>query len=344
MKKYYSLAVACITLFLCSCQKEDLNGTITNSTHSADASFKAEAATLTLVPKQSVNYGALIGAPSATGSTSFQLNVADQLGVACLRERTSVPSTKPDPMVNTKYQVLLNFSSGTYSSGTPIPFVTNLVQYQKDLMSTIAVYTVKPVVAVIENEESNRYYYSGTAQQYVNQLSTAIAVMHANGVKVANGGITSQGLNYLVYMDFINQGKTDSALRFKTLAKVAPKNADTRERGAFIDTLLANYTRMDLDYINFHWKSTSPDMETLTQVIAYLKKRTGKPVISNEFGQFDTDTKTIEAMLQKATDEDFPYVVWYSPDENAGKKDTPLHHSNQSLTATGVAYKNYLQN
>ena len=344
MKKYYSLAVACVTLFFCSCQKEDLNGTITNSTTSANASFKAELPVLNLVPKQSVSYGALIGTPTAKGSTGFKLNIADQLGISCLRERATVPSSTPTPMINTKYKILLNFCRGTYSSGTPMPFFTNLVQYEKDLISTLAVYTVNPAVAVIENEEANRLYYSGTAQQYINQLSTAISVMHARGIKVTNGGITNPALNYLVYQDFINQGKYDSAQHFQILTGLKPKARTVQERGAFTDTLLQAYSMMDLDYVNFHWKGTSPDTEALKEVIAYLKKRTGKPVISNEFGQFDTDTKTIEAMLQRATDDDFPYVIWYSPDEHAGKQDTPLQHSNQSLTPNGAAYKSYLQN
>ncbi|TKK68022.1 hypothetical protein FC093_12475 [Ilyomonas limi] len=345
MKKYYSLAVACIALFLCSCSKEDLNGTVTNSTTSANASTKAEGSILTLIPNKSLNYGALIGAPSVTGSIDFQLNVADDLGVSCLRERTNVPSNTPDPIVvKSNYKVLLNFCRGSFSSGTPMPFVTNLTQYKKDLKSTLAVYTVNPAVAVIENEESNKLYYSGSAQQYINQLKAAISVMHGRGIKVANGGITSTGLNYLVYQDFMNQGKTDSAERFKQLTGVAPKALTIQERGRFVDTLLQAYATINLDYVNFHWKGTSPNTEALQSVINYMKKRTNKPVISNEFGQFDKEVVTLQAMLQVATDNNLPYVVWYSPDENAGKKDTPLHHSDQSLTPNGFAYKDYLKN
>jgi len=346
MKKYYSLAVACIALFLSSCQKEDLNGTITNSATSTDASFKA-AATLNLASSTSVNYGALIGFPSAKNSTAFRLNVADQLGISCLRDRVLVPSTTICPLVKSKYQVLLNFNRGGYASGTPMKFFTDLTQYAKDLTSMLALYTTnKPAVAVIENEESNSLYYSGSAQEYINQLSTAVTVMHANGIKVTNGGIgtANGGLSYLIYQDFVRQGKTDSAQHFKDLTKVSLQYPPTIAKAAVVDSLLQAYTQMDLDYVNFHWKGTSPDAYALSCVINYLKKRTSKPVISNELGQFDTDPNTLLTMMQQCTNNQFPYVIWYSPDEKAGDKDMPLQHSTGQLTPNGVSYKNYILN
>src|SRR4051794_37909944 len=150
MKKYYPLAVACVVLFLSSCQKEALNGTIANSTTSTQASLKAESSLSNIASSQSVSYGALIGTPSSKNSTSFQLSVADQLSISSLRGRVLVPSTTACPLVNSKYKVLLNFNRGGYSSGTPMKFFTDLTQYAKDLTSTLAAYTtVKPVVAVI---------------------------------------------------------------------------------------------------------------------------------------------------------------------------------------------------
>ncbi len=346
MKKYYSLAVACIALFLTSCQKEDLNGAITNSTSSTAASSTADLSLSSIVSSDSVSYGALIGAPkTASNGITFQFNIADQLGISCMRGRVIVPSTVACPLVKSKYQILLNFNRGDYASGTPMKFFTDLTQYAKDLTTSLAVYTInKPKVAVIENEESNKAYYSGSARDYINQLSTAITIMHANGIKVANGGITDQGLNYLVYQDFISQGKTDSAVQFKSLTKVSLQYAPTLDRAAFVDTLLQAYTQMDLDYVNFHWKGTSPNMYVFQCLINYLKKRTGKPVISNELGQFDTDPNTLISMMQLCTANKFPYAIWYSPDENAGKKEMPLQHSTGQLTNNGVTYKNFILN
>ena len=151
-------------------------------------------------------------------------------------------------------------------------------------------------------------------------------------------------MKYLVYQDFLNQGKKDSAEWFKQIAEVTPNAPTTQDRGAFINTLLDAYTKMDLDYVNFHWKATSPNTDALECVINYLQKRTRKPVISNELGQFDTDPNTLLSHIQLFTDKNMPYVIWFSPNMNAGFKETSLQYPNATLTSTGVAYQNYLAN
>jgi len=298
------------------------------------------AASQSLLPaSKTTQYGALIDAPSIINSLGFQVKVADQLGVSCLRSRVRVPGSSKVPILNTTYKVLLNFNSNRF--GSTAPFVTNLTQYEKDLRNILSGCTVLPVVAVIENEESNASYYNGTAKAYINQLSTAINVMHAYGIKVANGGITSTGLNYLVYQDFLSQGKADSAEQFRSLEHVTPNNAQTQERGAFVNALLQAYAQMNLDYVNFHWKGESPDTQSLGSVINYLKKVTRKKIISNELGQTDKDPNTLTTHVQKCTDAGFPYIVWYSPQENSGENATPLQHNDASLTNSGIAYQNY---
>ena len=342
MKNYYLLAVVCITLLFCSCQKEELNGRVPNNFGSNEGAASSAQDALLLPQTKDVQYGALINAPSPKGSLGFQVNVASQLGISCLRARVIVSDPGDVPILNTGYKVLLNFNSDY--EGTSLPFVSNLAQYQTDLKNIVSGFSVMPVVAVIENEEANTLYHNGTAMEYISQLNAAINVMHAYGIKVANGGITDVGLEYLVYQDFISQGKYDSAEQFRKLTHVAPKNPKTQSRGAFVDTLLEAYAQMNLDYVNFHWKGTSPDTQALTEVIAYLKKRTGKPIINNELGQFDKDPNTLTTHIQKCTDEGFPYIVWYSPDENAGKKDAPLQHPDASLTPSGIAYQHFSKN
>ena len=335
--------VACIALFLCSCQKEDLNSSLSSNLSSASNNITSSPQNSRSRPKtKSVAYGALIEAPSKQESLDFQVNVASQLGISCLRSRVIVPASLNITILNSGYKVLLNFNSDF--EGTPIPFVLNLTKYQADLKNTLAGFAVMPAVAVIENEEANVLYHSGNAQEYINQLNAAIEVMHTYGIKVANGGITDRGLNYLVYQDFIRQGKYDSAEQFRKLTHLVPQNPMTQDRGAYVNTLLQAYARMDLDYVNFHWKGTSPDILALTEVIAYLKKVTHKPIISNELGQFDKDPNTLTTLIQACTDAGFPYIVWYSPDENAGRRDTPLQHGDASLTPSGAAYQHYLNN
>jgi hypothetical protein len=283
----------------------------------------------------------MICSPDEATSLNFQLNVADELGVSCLRSRTIVPGNGKVSILNSNYRILLNFSSDY--KGVPIPFVTDLTKYTSDLKNIVSTFTVMPEVAVIENEESNLKYFSGTAKEYLNQLKTAIGVMHSYGIKVANGGVTSVGLCYLVYQDYMNRGMVDEAKDFQKRTHLSIKDPVTQNRAACIDTLLKAYASMNLDYVNFHWKGSSPDSKSLGEVIAYLKKATHKPVINNELGQLDTDPNTLLTHVQECTNDGLPYIIWYSPDEEKEKKSTPLQHNDQSLTPNGVTYKDYLQ-
>ena len=98
---------------------------------------------------------------------------------------------------------------------------------------------------------------------------------------------------------------------------------------------------MDLDFVNFHWRSQSAaDSQGLGEVIAYLKRATGKPVITNEMGQFDQDPATLTSILQTCQQNNCPFVIWYSDCE--GSTTYPLNYSDATLTNTGYAYKNYI--
>ena len=339
MKKYNLLPIAAfsLALFATGCQKENMAPAAIANTTTAAASHDAA---LSLLPSPGTSYGALISTPaeSASSSVDFKLNVADQLGISCMRSATLVPASNKLAILNTNYKIALNFN-GDFE-GTPIPFVADLVKYKSDLNNLVSTFTVMPVMAVIENEESNLKYYSGNTGDYLKQLSTAVDVMHAYGIKVANGGVTSVGLNYLVYQDYMSQGRVAEAKDFQKRTHLAVKDAVTQNRGAFVDTLLKAYAGMNLDYVNFHWYASTPDSKALGEAIAYLKKATGKTIITNELGQFDTDPATLTALMQECTTDGLAYVLWYSG--NADSKATPLHNSDGSLTTTGVTYKAYL--
>ncbi len=343
-KSCYFLAAVCIAISLSSCQKVVLsNSSIANTT--SDNSSDAEAL---LRQVTVVRYGAAIGAPKSAyiGSPedlNFQTNVANQLGVTCLREGILVPNinNKTVPELNTKYKILLNFNSPGQGN-MAIPFRTDFAQYKSDLNNVLNTFSVMPAVAIIENEESNKMYFSGTAQQYVNQLQAAINVMHARNIKITNGGITSPGLNLLVYKDLRKQGKFDSAEQFRKLAWVNPDSPNVQNRAAFIDTLLRNYRTMNIDYVNFHWKDSFPSTQTLNQAINYLKKRTGKRIISTEIGQLLPDTNVLITHLQLCTDQRLPYIIWYSPDINSGLRGIPLQNPDVTLTSSGYAYKDFI--
>ena len=353
LNRCYYLAVVCTVLLLSSCQKESLSDdTMLNSTtaSAASASAKVSASIVDVgAPNKNLNYGAYICPPTyGQGWLGFQQTVANQLGISCLRGGTLVPGNGNEPtLLASGYDVLFNFNSNDdeedNNGNTPTPFVSDFQQYKTDLSNILALCPTKPVVAVIENEESNRFYYSGYAWDYIRQLYAAINVMHDNNIKVANGGLTSGGLSYLVYYDFLNQGKADSAEMFRKLTHVTPNSPITEDRGIFVDSLIHAYNQMDVDYVNFHWKCASPDeVEAFKEVVTYLQRRCTKPVISNEIGQYDNDPNTLLLMMQVCTEKKLPYIVWYSPDQKHNKLATPLQYDDATLTNTGDAYQSYL--
>ncbi len=341
-------AVAVAAMLFVSCQKEKLNEDALNSTTSGATSeariklpFRSGVGNVTGGPI--INYGALIGAPTAVGSLNFQLNVADQLGISCIRARTLVPAMGITPILNTDYEVVLNFNTADYD-GSPMAYPTNTEKYRQDLENILASYTVMPVVAVIENEECNKIYTTSTPEEYLALLNTALSVMHSHGIKVANGGLTYVGLNYLVYQDYMNRGMEEEAEDFRKRTGVIPNAQFSQERGAVYETLLDAYSKNDLDYVNFHWKGSSTDTQSMGEVIDYLKRRTGKPVITNELGQTDNNPKIVSTHVQKCADAALPYILWYSPDENENRSAVSLQYNNASLTPSGVEYQDYLSN
>ena len=343
MQKNYVFLAAAIALTVTSCTKEYVatnatGGTVSDNTNSLTANSQSGKIAIS---KTSTNYGAWILSPYAStdpNSYNFVTDVASELSVSCLRDITPVPGNKKVKTLTSQYNVLLNFQS---NKPKPMKFRTDSKTYQTDLQNTIAAMSGTPTIAVIENEESNKGYYNGSAIDYVNQLKTAISVFHSYGIPVANGGITSVGLEYLVYQDYMNRGMTDQANDYKKRMNVAVNNADTKDRANFISILISNYATMDLDYVNFHFRSTKPeDAQGLGETIDYLKRATGKRVITNEIGQYDQDPATLTATVQMCQNYGLPYTLWYSGQQN--DRSYPLQYENKSLTSTGNSYKNYI--
>ncbi len=328
--------MAFVVLLATGCRKEKaaiqhLSPQSNINTEKFDPSLKGTAKTV-------ARYGALIGAPANVDPYQFTIDVAGAIGLSCIRDKAPVPGTKKVKMLTSGYKVLLNFTTCTTM---PMRFRTDLSTYQNDLRNTLSVFTTLPTVAVIENEESNSQFYNGTPLEYVNQLQAAISVMHANHIPVANGGITSVGLEYLVYQDYLSRGMTNQAEDFRQRMNVAINSSFTIDRANFISILLANYAIMDLDYVNFHWRSTSSsDSEGLGETIAYLKRVTGKPVITNEIGQYDQDPATLNASVGMCKSYQLPYVLWYSKTNDS--RSFPLQYDTEALTVSGEAYKSFL--
>lgn len=341
MKRVSFFTMAVIAIFFASCTKEMASENVPTTSQTNDAT--AAVATLGANGKMSLsstksNYGAYISTVAASDSYTFETDVATSLGVSCLRKGVVVPSTLQIKTLSSAYNVLLNFGSG---GKMPMKFRTDLTQYQADLRSTVAALIGLPKIAVIENEETNKKYFDGTPTEYANQLKAAISVMHSYGIQVANGGLTSTGLCYLTWQDYMNRGMTTQAADYKKRMRVSINSSITKDRAAFEQVLIDSFVKMDLDYVNFHWYSySSADAQGLGETIDYLQRATGKKVIINEMGQYDQDPATLTATVDMCASYKLPYILWYSG--QAGDKAYPLNNSSGILTTTGTGYKNYI--
>ncbi len=122
---------------------------------------------------------------------------------------------------------------------------------------------------------------------------------------------------------------------------IALSSPDTQDRASFVSVLIANFAVMDIDYVNFHWRCTKPeDAQGLGETIDYLKRATGKTVITNELGQYDQANETLTSSLQMCKNYKLPYIIWYSGEIDG--RSYPLQHADESLTNTGVAYKGFI--
>ncbi len=340
MKRVSFFVVAVIALTISSCSKEIATTDQQALSQSAGSMTSTTSTPVTKLSlsKTSMNYGAWILSPYAdtdTANYSFVTNVASELSLSCVRDITPVPGIKKVKTLTSQYNVLLNFLTTTPK---PMLFRTDTAAYKNDLENVLANLSGTPAIAIIENEESNKGYYSGTPQDYINQLKAAVTVMHAHGIPVTNGGITSVGLKYLTYQDYLNRGMTAQAQDYAKRMHIALNNADTKDRANFISVLLAAYATMNLDYVNFHWRSQTPtDAQGLGETIDYLKRATGKTVITTEIGQYDQDPATLTSTVQMCKTYNFPYIIWYSGVQDG--KSYPLQFNDQSLTSTGVSYK-----
>ena len=118
-----------------------------------------------------------------------------------------------DSYVNNGLKVLLNVTSKVTSFTEPEgPYITDLVLYRQKLTELLNVY--KPEVLVVENEEANSSYYTGTAQEYINLLNIAIEECKTRNIKVTNGGFTARMSKLLVWDYYTTTGQISKATEY----------------------------------------------------------------------------------------------------------------------------------
>lgn len=298
-----------------------------------------------------------------------QVQVAKALGVRYMRARVDIQAwngSNPayDAYAAAGLKVLLNINYGVPRNALgehdPIPFPTDMNAYSKVVNSVLDKY--KPEVVVVENEEDNPFYHSGSAEDYINLLKTAIQIAHLKGLKVTNGGITVREVCLIIYDDLVQRGEKQKAMDF--INKAVPpaflkrlNNLDNPQFARQIEfgrKILAAYKTLDLDYVNFHWyepvrartNAANADAQFDPQIFAfvahYLMEKTGKPVMTNEFGVLNASPDLVKNVLQAAHDAKLSYAIFYSADGGQGKA-VALQNAGGDLRENGMAFRDFIK-
>ena len=109
-----------------------------------------------------------------------QAQIAQALGVKYIRARIDMQDWNGSNNLYDAYstaglKVLLNINYGVPRNAmgehAAIPFPTDMTAYSKTVNSILDKY--KPEVVVVENEEDNPFYHSGSADDYINELKNS---------------------------------------------------------------------------------------------------------------------------------------------------------------------------
>ena len=302
--------------------------------------------TIQIKNNDKTQFGALIKPPApGGGGLNFKVNIARKLGLDCIREGISLDKPNDKPIFNSGFKLVLNVNNSSMTNKSQAPFPTDTAGYKTRLQYQISLMMRKPVLLVIENEENNQRFHSGSAQDYINQLQAAATVAHANGIPVTNGGITFPAMLYLVYLDYMEHGQTKEANDLQQRSSVSFTAKWLINRKDFLQQLIAGYAKVNIDYVNFHWYGRNGDTKSLTEVVNYLQRVTGKPAISNEIGQQDNSPQTVKAILQTCRQLNMRYAIWYSGDgeRNTDEQAVGLQNNDGSLRESGDAFKETLK-
>lgn len=310
-------------------------------------------------------YGAFIprvANGTARASSQDVLAEAAALHVRVLRTEQDVTSATPAPeraaFEHAGIETVLTVRDDPTPDpeGHPTVYPPNtpekLARFRTDLEATLR--ADPPCLVAVENEEVGSPFVSGTPADYLGELSAAIEVGHRLGIPVTNGGIVSGVTALLTWHDlFATAGKAaaddfagrafpeqwQKKLRASLLASSdgALPPGPTADKLAAGLQLVSAYRTLPLDYVNFHWYID--DDQALTQAVTYLRKATGKPVITHEIGQYRVDPAVVTGHLRALDALGVPIVIWFDGD---GDPAVGLHDTPGRLRSNGAAFAAYV--
>lgn len=283
------------------------------------------------------------------------------LGVTTVRNSQDV--TAPIKGATLAYRdaglrLVLHAKNGPALASPPLTTDSQIADYERQLGATLD--ATRPTLLAVENEENYTGFYTGTAAQYLRQLYAAATVAHARRIPVTDGGITSTMVALATWKDLHDRGLDAEASDFSSRAfpddawirrdlAVRPfqglsrPTAETSRQMAL--DLIAAFRTAPIDAVNFHWYID--DDRALAQTIDYLRRATGKPVVSTEMGQYPTgqasmDDTVVSGHLATAIGSmRLPFLIWFDAD---GTRAVGLHDpATGTLRPSGTTLRTWLQ-
>ncbi len=257
---------------------------------------------------------------------STKMQIATDLGakyyrpLAVILDNNPLSCTECQAAIDKGLKLVLTIRANG-GGGVPTVPTTDWITYRDILSQVLDKY--QPELLVIENEENSNTFYTGTAQQYLNELTIGCEVAHSKNIKCANGGLVS---------------KLVDALASNTL----PTNDQERNQITRGQALLAGYKSSGADFVNFHWYVA--DTGKLSQAVSYLATSSGLPVMTNEIGQQgNTNISEVTSDMQKILDLNLPYAIWFNQDTGTGGDARALTDKNGTLRDNGKAYQQFIK-
>ncbi len=234
-------------------------------------------------------------------------------------------------------------------AGQPSTPPSDLNTFKRTLGQIIDKY--KPEIIVIENEENSAaLFYTGTPQQYLEELKAGCEIAHQKGIKCTNGGLVSSLVVVLVSDNYKTNGDLTKANEYLSRSLVGAKKSmisqvnsvKGQEQISKGKALLTGYKSAGADFANFHWYIA--DTNALSEAVIYLRSTSGLPVMTNEVGQqANTDPNQVTNVMKKIVDIGLPYAVWFSMDTNPPNGARALNESNGTLRRNGEAFTQFIK-
>ena len=267
--------------------------------------------------QNSITYGIMFLDPTAAAQiASANAMNAPRLTAIRYNVFANSGSYQTQTYKNAGYKVIMTYGWRQPKDPAGFPVGADLVTFGSRLDYYLT--QSAPEVLCIVNEPGNQTYYpatnpNNTVDNYLAMLEVAIPVAHAHGVKIANGGLLPN-IQYNYIQGLQQQGLTDSANH--VMAKLGLRNINgpqAQDAIAYNNKILDYEKTHAIDYTNFHYYQQTPYRAYIADMAKWIRQRTGKPVMCNEFGTWDNTAITLTNFLDELKKGGVVYQAYYAP-------------------------------